>query len=144
MAKFIYRFDSIQKTKEILEKKIQKELAEIDKQLELRREECLSLELKREQSSEIIEQCKKVSELKLLDNYKNELEKQVEIIKQSITLLTKQRENKICELIKRSKENKMFKLLEETHLQEFIHEENAKEENIVNELAAQKFNRENS
>ena len=144
MARFIYRFDSIKKTRDILEKKIQKELAEIDKYLESKREECRSLEKKKEESSKIIQQCKNVAELKLLDGYRNELESRIEIAKKNIRLLMEQRENKMDELIKKSKESKMFKLLEETHLQQFKHEENAKEDNIVNELAAQKFNRKNN
>ena len=143
MTKFLYKFDTIKKSKDLLEKKVQKELAEIDLEIERCSEEFTKIEKKKEQSSRSIQTCKKISELKQLDNYRNELLKQLDIIHSKINLLTLQRENKLSELVQKSQESKMFRRLEEVHLEEFMQEENHKEESLINEVATQKFIREN-
>ncbi len=144
MGKFLYKFDSIKKTKEILEQKVQKELADIDLEIENLSDEYVKLEKKKENSVKNLQQYKRVSDLKQLDNYRNDLKQQMEIIRKKIDLLTLKRENKLNELITKSQETKMFRKLEEVHLEEFMHEENIKEENLTNEVATQKYIRGNN
>jgi flagellar export protein FliJ len=142
MAKFLYKFDSIKKSKDLLEKKVQKELAEIDLEIERCSDEFTKIENKKEQSCKNIQLCKKISELKQLDNYRNELLRQMEQIHNQINLLTLRRENKLNELVKKSQESKMFKRLEEVQYEEFVKEENQKEDKFESEIATQKFIRE--
>lgn len=144
MSQFLYKFDSIKKTKDILEKKVQKELADIDIQIENLSDEFVKLEKKKENSVKNLQQYKRVSDLKQLDNYRNNLKQQMEVVKKKIDLLTLKRENKLDELIIKSQESKMFRKLEEVHLEEYNHEENIKEEKIINEVATQKFIRGNN
>lgn len=144
MSQFLYKFDSIKKTKDILEKKVQKELADIDIQIENLSDEFVKLEKKKENSVKNLQQYKRVSDLKQLDNYRNNLKQQMEVVKKKIDLLTLKRQNKLDELIIKSQESKMFRKLEEVHLEEYNHEENIKEEKIINEVATQKFIRGNN
>ncbi len=141
MSRFIYKFDSIKKTKDILEKKVQKELAEIDHLIEDLRREYIRIEQEKDQVSKNLQFFKRVSDLKQLDMYKNELKNQMENVRQQIDLFGVEREKKLDELLSRSRENKMFGILEEVHLEEYKRGENQKEEITINEIAGQKFAR---
>jgi len=139
MGKFVYRFDSIKKAKEMLEKKAQKELAVIDREIEKCEEEFDRLTLDEKNSSKNLSLSKKIAELKKIEDYRNSIKKKIEWTRNRIKLLEMQKENKLNELIAKSKENKIFETLEEIHLDEFINQENHKEEKIINEIAVQKF-----
>ncbi len=138
MSKFNFKYDSIKKVKNLLEKKVQKEIAFIDLEIDrnIYEREKLILEAAENIKNRI---SNKVSELKAVENYKRSLEKKIEIIQKQIAELEKQKEDKMKELIEKSKENKIFQTLEEAHLENFKHEENLKDEGKINEIATQKF-----
>ena len=138
MPKFKFKYDSVKKVKDLLEKKVQKEIAIIDLEIEKNIAEREKLVL---EAAENIKNRKnnKISELKAVENYKKFLEKKIEQIQKQITTLEKQKEEKMNELIEKTKENKIFKTLEEAHLEDFKHEENLKDESKLNEIATQKF-----
>ncbi len=143
MSKFTFKYDSIKKVKELLEKKVQKEMALIE--LEIDRNIFEREKLVQEIENTIkIPKSNRISELKAVENYKKTLEKKIEIIQRHIEALKLQKEKKLKELSERSKENKIFQTLEETYLENFKYEENLKDENKINEIATQKFIRDNS
>ncbi len=143
MPKFKFKYDSIKKVKDLLEKKVQKEIALID--LEIERNIIEKEKLIREIENNFKNRhSNKVSELKAVENYKTALEKRVEIIQKQIASLNKRKADKVNELVERSKENKIFQTLEENHFENFKYEENLKDESKINEIATQKYIRNKS
>jgi flagellar protein FliJ len=143
MPKFKFKFDSIKKVKDLLEKKVQKEITLIELEIDRNIFECEKLVLEIEDTLKN-RKSNKISELKVVENYKRSLEKNIELIQRHIEALRKQKEIKLKELIEKSKENKIFQTLEEVHLEKFKYEENLKDENKINEIATQKFIRDKS
>lgn len=144
MAKFEYKFEAVKKVKETLEKKAQKEVAvieiEIDKLMteydRLTREEMAS-------RNSSINKNITVGELKFKKGYELCLEKERTGILEQIGLLKEKRNLKMTELIQKSKEHKMFEALEENYIEEFNIEQNRHEMRNIDELATQKFVRQN-
>jgi flagellar export protein FliJ len=64
------------------------------------------------------------------------------VILNKINDLNKQKEKKINELIQKSKEHKIFDSLEEKHREIFYDEQNKEEQVNINEIAIQRFLRE--
>ena len=138
MSKFKFKYDSIKKIKELLEKKVQKELALLDLEIEWNISECEKLIQERKENLKNRKN-NKVSELNAVENYKKSLDKKIEIIQRQIVSLKKKKEEKLKELIEKSKEHKIFQTLEDLHLEDFKYEENLNDENKINEIATQKF-----
>ena len=143
MQKFKFKYDSIKKVKDLLEKKVQREIALIDLEIErnIVEREKIILEIENNLKNR---KSNKISELKAVENYKASLEKKVENIQKQIVRLNKHKEDKMCELIEKSKENKIFQTLEENHFENFKYEENLKDESRINEIATQKYIRDKS
>jgi flagellar FliJ protein len=138
MSKFQFKYDSVKKVKDLQEKKIQKEIALIDIEIDKNITECEKL--KREAENNLKNRKNnKISELKAIENYRRLLDRNIDTIQKNIAALKKKREGKMYELITKSKESKIFKTLEENHLENFKYEENLKDENRINEIATQKF-----
>ena len=81
----------------------------------------------------------KVSELHFYSKYENYLTGQIELVKMHIEAKREERQIKLDELVKKSKETKTFEKLEENHLAEFIKEKNKIEQNELDEIAVQEF-----
>ena len=143
MPKFKFKYDSVKKVKDLLEKKVQKEIALIDLEIERNITERKKLTTEIENNFKN-RKSNKVSELKAVENYKEALEKKVETIQKQIVLLNKHKEDKVTELIEKSKENKILQTLEENHFENFKYEENLKDESKINEIATQKYIRDKS
>ncbi len=143
MPKFKFKYDSIKKVKGLLEKKVQKEIALIDLEIErnIFEREKLVLEIENNLKNR---KNNRVSELKAVENYKTSLEKRVENIQKQIFQLNKHKDEKVNELIEKSKENKIFQTLEDNHFEIFKYEENLKDESKINEIATQKYIRDKS
>jgi flagellar protein FliJ len=143
MAKFHFKYDSVKKVKDLQEKKIQKEIALIDIEIDKNILECEKL------ISEIENNMKnrvgsKISQLKAVEDYSKVLKRKTEAVQKRINDLEIQKEKKLLELVSKSKENKIFQALEETYFENYKYEENLKDENIINEIATQKFIRDKS
>lgn len=142
MPKFIYKFDTIRKVKESLEKKVQKEVAEIDLSIEKYKKNLQKLsDEEKEQSSKFTTNIK-IVEIKERQAYLVALKKKIENVKLQISALYLQREKKIQELIQKSKEHKIFDSLEDVYREQFNEEEKRVEMVQVNETATQRFVRE--
>ncbi|MGA7723541.1 MAG: flagellar FliJ family protein [Ignavibacteriaceae bacterium] len=140
MSKFVYKFQSIQKVKESLQKKVQKEMALLDLEIEKLENEFNTV------SNEEVESKKKilnkdvlVGEIKFRKNYELCLDRKKITILEKINKLNKKKEIKRLELIQKSKEHKIFDSLEEIYHENFKKEENRTELKFIDELATQKF-----
>ena len=144
MSKFIYRFESIKKIKDSLEKKAAKELAEIDAFIERQRQEYNQVVERGNNTKRDISHEKLSSfELKFIKGYEEDLKQQLLLIKLKINQLELKKDEKMIELVQKSKENKMFGTLKENHLEIFQLNENKIEMDSINEMATQKYIRGN-
>ncbi len=142
MAKFHYKFESIKKVKEALEKKAQKEVAVIDLEIKKLEEEYKRLtELELRSKKEFFKVQVSVGELKFMKGYEQFLQKQRDAVTRKINKLNEKRKIKLKELVQRSQEHKIFDILEEHHLNEFNIGQNKLELDQINEIATQKFAR---
>lgn len=142
MSKFTYKFDTIRKVKESLEKKVQKEVAEIDLLIDKHKRELQKLTDEEKEQSEKFSKNIKIIELKERRAYLVSLKKKMENVQMQINALYLQREKKITELIQKSKEHKIFDSLEDVYRDQFNEEEKRLEMVQVNETATQRFVRE--
>ena len=144
MSKFNYRFESIKKIKDSLEKKAAKELAEIDVFIERQRQEYNRVVERSNNTKRDISHEKLSSfELKFIKGYEEDLKQQLLLIKLKINQLELKKDEKMIELVQKSKENKMFGTLKENHLEIFQLNENKIEMDSINEMATQKYIRGN-
>lgn len=142
MSKFTYKFDAIRKVKESLEKKVQKEVAEIDLSIDKYTHELQKLSDEEKEQSEKFSKNIKIVELKERRAYLVSLKKKMENVQLQISALYLQREKKINELVQKSKEHKIFDSLEDVYREQFYEEEKRLEMIQVNETATQRFARE--
>ena len=141
MAKFKYKFKSIKEIKERLEKKTQKELSIIDLEIAKNKEKITELnKLVKEGKIKMLNQDSiKVSELHFYSKYESYLLSQIELLQKHIQEKKIERQNKLNELVQKSKETKTFEKLEEKHFTEFVKEQDKIEQNELDEIAVQKF-----
>jgi len=141
VAKFIYKYESVKKVKESLEKKAQKEVASIDLKIEKVKNEILEVDEKRKQISLSGEEndIVKASELHSKIYYAKYLEEHKKSLLEKLGKLELEKKTLLDELVKKSKEHKIFKTLEEKHLQNFITEENKNDQIRMDDISVQKF-----
>ena len=141
MAKFKYRFDTIKGVKQKFEKKAQRELAVIDLEINKIQQELIEFTklVKLNKEKKIADKSKKSDELHFYEKYEGYLYGQIELCKNRITEKTKQREIKLQELIKKSKETKTFEKLEEKHLSEFLKTQDKLDQKEMDEFAVKEF-----
>lgn len=144
MTKFIYKFESIKKIKETQEKKIRKEVSLIEKDIERMNGKLneVVLEIEKTKSSLSTRRSIKVSEWQFLSEVEHLLELDVQKIKIEIIKLEQTKQNKINELLEKSKEHKMFETLEDKYQEDFISAQNQLEQKNIDEMAVTKFIRE--
>jgi len=142
MSKFRFKFESVKNVKEAFEKKVQKELAQIDlfitKHQDLR--EKLSDEINDLRNSAYKKRMN-IAELQFLGGYDNVLKQQIEMQTEVITQLEKKRVKKIEEVVVKTKEKKILSQLEETHREKFYRDINVTELKNFDEIAVQNFNK---
>ncbi|MCB9206121.1 MAG: flagellar FliJ family protein [Ignavibacteriales bacterium] len=141
MANFKYKFKTIKDVKQRLEKKTQKELAVIELDISNKKEEILIIneKLKENRKKKNESRIKKITELHFYEKYENYLEEQIKLIQKYINKKTVERNKKIEELIKKSKETKTFEKLEDKHLAEFVKVQEKMEQKELDEFAVIDF-----
>lgn len=144
MAAFKFRFESIHAIKERLEKKVQKELAVIDLDLANKREKILELNkiLKEQKQKKLDRKTKKISEYHFDEKYESYLEEQINLTQKYIAAKKNERNKKLKELVQKAKETKTFEKLRENHLENFIKDQEKKEQKEMDEVAVNEFLRE--
>lgn len=141
MAKFNYKFDSVRRIKHAIEKKAQKELSEINIEIERAKKKIFELELERKKMKEEVLSKKnvKIAELKFYENFEKNINEKKETIEFEISELEKRKKLKQEELVERAKETKMFDKLEIKHYNEFVKEQNKLEQIELDDIATKKF-----
>lgn len=140
MAKFNFKFDNIIRIKEVLEKKIMKELALIDREIENSNAKKQSLLNKKKELFESITSGQiKVYEFKSARMHIRLVEKNIHNIEKKIKELDHRRELKHCELIQKKKELKIFETLKENKQEEFFFENNREDLKQMNEIGISNF-----
>jgi len=140
MSKFVYKFRSIQKVKEVLQKKVQKEIALIDMEIENFKNEYSRIsEEKMESKRNFNQKDVSIGEIKFRKNYELCLDRKMVVILENIEKLNKKKEIKLLELVQKSKEQKIFDSLEEVYHDNFNKEQNRSELKFIDELATQKY-----
>lgn len=141
MSKFNYKFDTIKRVKQIIEKKVQKEIAVIELEIEKRTKEINDLINEKNITINEYKSKKslKISEIQFVNGFEKLMDEKIDNIKLEIKKLEEVKAQKIEELNQKSKETKMFEKLEEKHLQEFINEQNRLEQIEIDDIATKKF-----
>ena len=144
MAKFVYKFEAIKKVKGTLEKKAQKEVAIIEIEIDKLMTEYDRLTMEEMNSrNTAMHKNITVGELKFKKGYEVCLENERTLILDQIGKLKEKRNIKMSELVQKSKEHKIFETLEENDSEDFNNEQNRLEMRFIDELATQKFVRQN-
>ena len=144
MAKFQYKFQSIQHVKKMQEKRAQKEVAIIEMEIEKCRIEFDNLvKLEEESSKNMPLKGITAADIKFIKGYELCMRQKREVILKKLEKLTREKEIKMAELVKKSKEHKIFDTLKESYLERFNQEQNKLEMNQIDEIATQKFVRYN-
>ncbi len=144
MPKFLYKYETIKNVKKNQEKKIQKEVAALNVEIQRLDEEFKTIEENEaDRRKKLNLSSMKAFELRFEKNYQFLISKKLAFLKVEIEKLKKEKENKISELIQKSLEHKILNTLEENYFQEFKKEENRSESQLINEIAVQKYSRHN-
>jgi flagellar export protein FliJ len=139
MNKFVYRFETVKNVKEKLEKKVQRELAVLEAQIEICKKDFNILLEEESRNKSEGKRRTKISEINFTKGYELYMEKRKNAVLNRINELNNQKENKINELVQKSKEHKIFDTLEEKHREIFYEEQNKEEAGVINEIAIQRF-----
>lgn len=141
MAKFKYKFKAIKEIKERFEKKAQQDLAVIDLDISNKKNEIADLtnKLREQKIKKIRDKNKTIANLHFDEKYENYIVNQIELLQSYIAQRMVERKEKVEELVQKSKETKTFEKLEETHLSEFVKNENVIEQKEMDEFAVTEF-----
>lgn len=140
MGKFKFRFDSIIRIKEILEKRIQEEIAVIDREIvDLKNQLKIIFDERMRIQKNMLERPLKAVEFQSAKMYDSILEKQIQAVQKKIKLVVKKRQEKQNELVEKRKEQKVFETLKENQLQEFNIEDRRLELKETNEIGIRNY-----
>jgi flagellar export protein FliJ len=142
MAAFVYKFNTVKKVKEQLKKKKEKELAEVELEIKETGKKIVLLEndldnvLKSFQTTNM-----KVSTIQFKKSSENILKNKIEQANKELKKLHTKKQLVISELEQKSKEHKIFGILEDNMRDKFNFEQNKIENGKIDEIAVQKFAR---
>ena len=140
MAKYKFKFESILRIKEVLEKKTKEEISIINLEIEnLKKQKEFLIQERNKVLSKMTEQMLKVSDYQSIKMYDNHLEQELINIKKKIVEAYKTLEKKQNELIEKKKEVKSFEILKENDKENFLIEEKRRELKTLNEIAIRNF-----
>jgi flagellar export protein FliJ len=139
MQKYKFQFESIRKIKEALEKKAQKEVAIIELEIEKLKNEYNELKEEKENYRKGSKTNYKVAELQFRSDYNDLMDKKLETIQQHIEELNIKKDEKMQDLIQKSKEHKIFNTLDDNFKEKYMLEQNKLESGEIDEIAISKF-----
>lgn len=140
MAKYKFKFESILRIKEVLEKKTKEEISIINLEIEnLKKQKEFLIQERNKVLSKMTEQMLKVSDYQSIKMYDNHLEQELIHIEKKIVESYKTLEKKQKELIEKKKEVKSFEILKENDKENFLIEEKRRELKTLNEIAIRNF-----
>lgn len=142
MSKFVYKYDTILRVKEILEKKILKEISEIEREIEKLEKEKILLVTKRKNLADKISIGKiKVNDYKSAKAAIKTIERLIVSIEKKIEEWKEKKQKKLDELLEKKKERKIFETLKEKMYEDYLIEDNRNDLKQLNEIAINNFNR---
>jgi len=143
LAKFKFKFETIKSIKERFEKIVQKELAVINLEIEKLKEEVeiLKKDLKETKIRKLKNKSTTINELQFFSKHENYCERKINFLIKEIDKKNIEKQKKMKELIKKTKETKTFEKLKEKHLEEFIKTQDKLEQIELDEIAVKEFNR---
>ena len=145
MAAFVYKFKTVKKVKEQLKKKIEKELAEVELEIKDAEKKIDDLEIELDDViKSFSEKNMKISVMKFKKSSENILKNKIEAANKELLKLHDKKKLVIVELEKKSKEHKIFDILENNMREKFNIEQNRIENGKIDEVAVQKFARSKS
>lgn len=145
MAAFVYKFVNVMKAKDELKKKVQKDLAIVESEISLCKQDIeSSLEELIQLRNGLNVRDLKVSEILFNKGCEKLMEKKIESQKDVLTGLETKRELVLDELLQKTKEHKIFNTLEDNLREKFNKEQNKIEMKDLDEIAVQKFVRHES
>ena len=141
MSKFNYKFKSVKNVKKNLEIKAQKDLSDVDLQIESVRMEIEKLNNEKQaiKAGFNINPKVKISEIQSRIYYENFIDGLVISLNTKIAELEVIRAKRLEVLAQKSKEHKIFQTLEEKHLEAFIAIENKAEQILIDDVAGKRF-----
>jgi flagellar FliJ protein len=141
LAKFKYKFNTIKEIKQRFEKKVQKELAVIDLDIASTQKEILKLQqlIKEQKIKKIENKFIKLTDLHFYEKYESYLKEQIQVFNKHLDKKKIERKKKFEELIKRSKETKIFEKLEEKHFEDFKNTQEKLEQKEMDEIAVKEY-----
>jgi flagellar FliJ protein len=141
LAKFKYKFNTIKEIKQRFEKKVQKELAVIDLDIANTQKEILKLQqlIKEQKIKKIENKFIKLTDLHFYEKYESYLKEQIQVFNKHLDKKKIERKKKFEELIKRSKETKIFEKLEEKHFEDFKNTQEKLEQKEMDEIAVKEY-----
>ena len=138
--KFKFRYDSVLAVKELLISEKEKELRHLNVKIEKKKMLIQKLE---DENLHLFERNAqrnmRSSELRSLKNYQNYLIEKEKRERELLKTLMYQREKLIAKISEMSKEKKIIEKLKEKYFQNYLAEENKKDEKAMNEFAVQSF-----
>jgi flagellar export protein FliJ len=139
MQKYKFQFESIKLVKEKLEKKAQKEVAKIDIEINNLKKKYSELEEQKKKFKNQDKKSYRASELQFQNGYMELTDKILEDIQREIEEMLMIREEKVKDLVQKSKEHKMFETLDENYKVVFRQEQDKTESGEIDEIAISKF-----
>lgn len=141
MSKFNYKFASIQRIKNTIEKKTQRELSQLELLLTKKKNEIIDLKNEKQKRKEekFGRKTLKVHELKFYESVEKDYNEKIEKCIKEFEEIIKKIELKKEELIEKSKETKMFDKLEVKHKNEFQIEQNKIEQIELDDIGTKNF-----
>lgn len=143
MAKFRYKFESIKKVKKIIEKKTQKELMVIEADIQRTKQAIVEVNTIKDESknSTYSKVHLTINEVKFQQSYERYLDEKIAKLKMELGEHEKRKIEKLKELAEKSKEHTVFEKLKEKHYENFLLEENRREQIEIDEIASIRYNR---
>lgn len=140
MAGYKFKFESILRIKEVLEKRIKEEISRIHSEInELEKQKEFLINERKKLFAELTEKMLKVSDYQSVKMYDSHLEKEIFNLDKKINDLYNQLQKKQNELIEKKKEVKSFEILKENDKENFMIEERRNELKNLNEIAIRNF-----
>ncbi len=141
MSKYKFKFQSIANVKEILEKKILREISIINKEIINRKNERdIFIEERKKVLKDILKHKLKTSDYQSIKKYDEQLKKEIVHIEKEIEACLKRKELKQKELLVKKKEIKAFEILKENDYSNFLIEERKTELKMLNDIAIVNYN----
>ncbi|HOJ37211.1 MAG TPA: flagellar export protein FliJ [Ignavibacteriales bacterium] len=144
MAKFNFKFNALKKYKENLEKIAQKELAEINLEINSIKEKIKKVNDDKIKARDLLLKKEKISgfDLNYYQDFCNFSDTTLKMLEEELKKAEKRKEQKILELQQKTKEKKIVYRIEEIHKENFEFEQNKLEQIFIDELATVRFTRE--